>query len=91
MLAAAYAVADGSPIEVSPELTLLRELNRWGVQAVMGRPLYHHELIKLRAAERVINAYSARANSKNWAEWAQQNKQESDYLNYAMRLAGKHG
>ena len=91
MLAAAYAVADGGPLEISPELLLARELNRWGVQAVTGRPLYHHELIRLRAAERVISAYSARKNSKSWAEWAQANKQENEYLNYAMKLAGEYG
>lgn len=90
MLAAAYLVADGSPIEVSPELLLLREISRWGVQSVMGRPLYYHEIQHLRAAERVILAYKSKHESEDWARWAQDHKAEDYYLNEAMKLARKY-
>ena len=84
-------VADGSHISMSPELMLLREINRYGVQAVMGRPLSYNEVLRLRAAERVINAYNAKYATEDWAKWARENKQEDEFLNYAMQLAGEYG
>ena len=91
MLAAAYAVADGGPTTLSPEMQLLREVNRFGVSAVMGRPLYYHEIIRLRAAEAVIRAYTARESSENWAQCAKDHPDDSRMLNLAMRLAGEYG
>ena len=81
-------MADGGRIELSPELYLAREINRFGVQSVMGRPLYHEEIIKMRAAERVISAYRTKFSADNWAKWAKDNPKENQYLNYAMKLAG---
>ena len=91
MLASAYAVADGGHVSLSPELSLAREINRFGVSAVMGRPLYHEEITKLRAAERVISAYNAKFSKEDWAEWAKKNPQEDEFLNIAMQLAGEYG
>jgi len=91
VLAAAYAVADGGPITLSPELELLAEIKKYGVQAVMGRPFYHHEIVRLRAAERVISAYRAKFSQEDWAKWASEHKSEDEFLNIAMQLAGEYG
>ena len=91
MLAAAYMVADGSPITLSPELLLLREIDRYGVSAVMGRSLSHNEILRLRAAESVISAYNEKYAQEDWAKWAQDNPEKDKILAKAMRLAGEYG
>ena len=57
----------------------------------MGRPLYYEEIVKMRAAERVISAYRAKFGGDNWAEWAKKNPKEDEFLNIAMQLAGEYG
>ena len=91
VLASAYAVADGGRVELSPELQLLHEIDRFGVSAVMGRPLYHEEIVRMRAAERIISAYKAKYSREDWAKWAQDFPQEDWLLNQAMKLAGEYG
>lgn len=81
-------MADGEPIELSPELRLLANINKYGVEAVMGRPLGHHEVICLNTAEAIVSAYKERAQAKDWVTWGQENP-VSHLLNEAMRLA--HG
>jgi len=81
-------VADGEPIDVSPELKLIANMNRYGVEAVMGRALGHHEIICMNTAETIISAYNERAKAEDWVKWGQENS-SSRLLNEAMRLA--HG
>lgn len=58
----------------SPEIDLLRKIDRFGVMAVMGRPvLYFGEINRMSYAENTVNAYHSRAKSTNWAEWVDDN------------------
>ena len=82
-------VADGEPISLSPELRLIANMNRYGVESVMGRPLGHHEIICMNTAETIISAYKERFEAEDWVAWAQNNPDKSRLLNEAMRLA--HG
>jgi len=84
-------VADGEQVEVSDELLLLANINKYGVEAVMGRPLYHHEILAMNTAERIVRAYNGRFASGDWAKWAQENKGESALLNEAMQIARAYG
>ena len=81
-------VADGEPFELSPELRLLASINKWGVEAVMGRVLSYHEIICMNTAEMIVRAYNERGQAEDWVKWGQENP-ESHLLNEAMRLA--HG
>ena len=66
--AAAYAYADGGPI--SREVLLLAYIDRFGVDAVMGRQLGAGEMRRMTVAENIVKAYRSRAKADNWAEWA---------------------
>ena len=79
-------VADGEPYE-SPELKLLANINKYGVEAVMGRTLGHHEILCMNTAEAIVSAYNEKSTSKDWVEWSQNNPNKSRLLNEAMRLA----
>jgi hypothetical protein len=47
----------------------------------MGRPyLGYNEMVKIRAAEGMAMACLKKANSDNWAEWAQDNPTEAKQL-----------
>lgn len=81
-------VADGEPIELSPELSLIANINRYGVESVMGRVLGHNELLCMNTAETIVSAYNGRAKATDWVKWGQENS-SSRLLNEAMRLA--HG
>ena len=91
MRAAAYLVAEGSPIEISPELQLEANILRYGVEAVMGRPLGHNEILCMNTARTILNAYNAKTSSQDWAEWAQNNPMDNKILTHAMKLVEEHG
>jgi hemoglobin-like flavoprotein len=61
----------------STELDTLNHIDRFGAQAVMGRPLYAQEIHFMIVAENIANAYRSREvyrDSKgdpNWVEWTQ--------------------
>lgn len=84
-------MADGGPSRLSPELQLASNINRYGVHAVMGRPLYHHEILSMNIAEKIYNAYHERAKSDNMAGWADSNPDKTSMLNEAMLLARQYG
>lgn len=84
-------VADGAPIETSPELQLLTNINRYGTDAVMGRPLGYNEILCMNIAEDIISAYNARLKSESWASWAAQNPGLSSVLNESMLIAEEYG
>ena len=56
----------------------------------MGRPLYYDEIKNLRAAERVVSAYTAKFGSEDWAEWARKNPKENEFIDAVMKLAGEY-
>jgi len=75
-MAAAYAYADGSG-PMPHEIELSWQIERYGAQAVMGRPyLGAAEIRRMTAADNVLRAYRSRESyrdeegQENWAEWA---------------------
>lgn len=84
-MAAAYAYADGGP--VSPEIRLIRSVDRFGAQAVFGRTLSAKEIKQMLIADAIVEAYHARARSKDWAAWETDNPERATLLNAAMKLA----
>jgi hypothetical protein len=73
--AAAYEYAAGEHLDTPPpqpfELQLLGYIDRFGVEAVVGRPILSAgEIRRMIAAHNVYTAYRSRAASDDWAKWA---------------------
>ena len=58
-MAAAYAVANGKPITLSNELYTAKQINRYGVLAIHGRPLTYREIVAIDTAELVRTVYDS--------------------------------
>ena len=55
--------------------------------AVMGRAvLGYGEISRMHYVAMIPNLYRARESSKNWAEWAKDNRDQARILNEAERL-----
>lgn len=83
-----YADAEVNPLSYAPnkddagkylpdssslEMILLAKIDRFGVMAVMGRPvLSFGELRRLGMAENIVAAYRSRHKSDNWTAWTEQ-------------------
>lgn len=66
---------------------MLNRIDRFGVYAVMGRPvLYERETRAMIAAQNVVSAYRDRAKSPSWDAWLKQNPELGDLLFRAQRL-----
>jgi len=89
-MAAAYAYADGGH-PAPPELRLLREIDRFGAQAVFGRPLGAGEMRRMMIAETIVNLYRARAAAENWAAWEMASPELAALLNAALKAAIDEG
>jgi len=89
-MAAAYAYADGGH-PAPPELRLLREIDRFGAQAVFGRPLAAREMRQMMVAEGIVHAYRARAAAENWAAWEMASPELAALLNAALKTAIDEG
>ena len=89
-MAAAYAYADGGH-PAPPELRLLREIDRFGAQAVFGRPLAAREMRQMMVAEGIVHAYRARATAENWAAWEMASPELAALLNAALKAAIDEG
>ena len=61
--------------------------DRWGVQAVFGRTPRARELRSMAIASAVVDAYQAREQAGNWADWAARNPTHNELLNLAEREA----
>ena len=77
-MVAAYRYAQEQYLDDPPpkpfELTLIGYIDRFGVEAVMGRPvLSAGELRRMYTVENIYNAYNARKASEDWAKWAAEN------------------
>ena len=84
MTAAAYRYADGG--NTSPEVRLLSYIDRFGVEAVMGRKtLYAGEMRRMIHAESIVRAYKERSRA-NAADWVKENPEMSDILREAQRM-----
>lgn len=70
---------------------MLNYIDRFGAQAVLGRPLGAGEIRRMIAADNVIRAYKSRQNSDNWATWAIKNPMYAQTIAEAIKLAGEDG
>jgi len=84
--AAAYRYAEGGS-QKPRELILYDYIRVFGADAVMGRPLGAGEIRRMTRAALIVDAYQSRTHAENWAEWADNHKQEVAILNEAMELA----
>ena len=84
-MVSAYLFADvGSP---SQEVKLLSQIDRFGVEAVMGRrQLSAKEIIHMRTAGNIVGYYQSMIQAENRAEWAAANKEGSSILTQCERL-----
>ena len=89
MTAAAYRHADGG--KHSPEIRLLQYIDRFGVEAVMGRKtLFAGEMRQMIHAENVVRAYRERLDG-NAAEWVKDNPEMNKLLYEAQKLMEQDG
>ena len=59
----------------SQEIDTLNKIERFGLEAITGRrQFFYGELKKMIVAENIVTSYHSRAQSKNWGEWAVENK-----------------
>ncbi len=71
----------------SQEIDTLQKIDRFGVEAILGRrQFYFGELHRLIVAENILTAYQSRARSNNWAEWVSQNPKMANLLIEAEKL-----
>ena len=84
-MTSAYAYAEDGG-QIPDELVLVRSVEKYGAQAVYGRPLSFHEIRMMTLADNVVDAYRERARSDNWAKWAQANPGKARLLSEAAML-----
>ena len=89
-MARAYAYAMGSG-PIPKEWRLLNAIDRFGVDAVMGRQLYANEITRMGIVDKIITGYLAKTNSGDWAKWEQNNREWADLVNAAGKLAVEMG
>ena len=69
-----------------PDLRLLNYIDRFGVEAVMGRKvLYAHEMRRMIHSENLVNGYKERSKA-NAAEWVEKNQGMAKLLREAQRM-----
>jgi hypothetical protein len=70
----AESIGTDKPLPIPNDLMLLGYIDRFGVEAVMGRPILSAgEMRRMAAQENIVTAYQSRKTSENWAEWATKN------------------
>ena len=65
---------------------MLGYVEKFGAQAVYGRPLSAREIRGMVLAENVVRAYKERQAASDWAVWARDNPDKAEMLNEAMQL-----
>ena len=76
MISDALAWARGELRELPEDIEAGRLIERFGVQAVYGRPLGYGEMRRISIAESIARDYQHRSNyrdkngAENWSEWA---------------------
>ena len=85
MIADAYRYAESGG--ASHEMEMLKRIERFGVHAVMGRPvLYEREIRRMVMAQNLVNGYRERARAASWDAWLAENKDMGNLLFLAQRL-----
>ncbi len=84
-MAAAYRYARG---ETDPpaEIITLGYIDRFGAQAIYGRPLGYGEMRRMIVAENVVKWHKERSVAENWAAWANENHDKAALLAECERL-----
>lgn len=86
----AYAwVEGGAPMPADVEIS--NAVQKYGALSIYGRPFTAKEIEHINIAENIVRAYQNRAQSKDMAEWAKNNKSSADLLGLAFRQAEKMG
>ena len=62
---------------------MVHNVNKFGVEAVFGRPLFLHEIREMIIAENTADAYKARKASGDWAKWSVENPELAELLSKA--------
>ena len=75
--------------EIPKEIKLARMIDRFGAQAVLGRLMGAGEINRILMAERVVRVYKSMKAASNATEWAVSNPNESQLMDYAMRLTNE--
>lgn len=82
-MARVYAYCEGTGPKPT-ELALLWSIERFGVEAVMGRAyLSHLEIHNMTLAESIHRLFNARAGTEDHAEWAEKNPTDAALLGEA--------
>jgi hypothetical protein len=76
--------AEGEP--PPPEVIQLSYIDRFGAQAVLGRPMGYGETQRMLTAEAIVRAYHEREHAASWAAWERDNPDRARQLNEAMQL-----
>jgi hypothetical protein len=66
-------------------MELLRYIDRFGL-GVLGRQAGAGELRRMATAERVVNAYQARARAGDWVKWSKDYPESARLLSIGARL-----
>ena len=84
MIADAYkwAIGEGK----SQEIQLAIRIDRFGVQAVLGRQLYAYEVNRIEYAEMVVKTYFGMKNTDNAAKFADEHQYGLELLQFAEKL-----
>ena len=70
----------------STEINLLNAIERFGVEAVMGRPvLYAKEIRRMVLAERVVRVIQTAAHAEDWAKWTREHPDDAELYNLLMK------
>ena len=86
MTADAYKHAEDARC-YSREIDLLAKIDRFGIEAVLGRKTFYvRELRCLILAENIVHAYKIREASSNWAAYALDNPEMASILVEAQKL-----
>jgi hypothetical protein len=68
------------------DLVLADNIEKYGVEAVLGRKLTFREIARMNAARAVYTVKKQRANADNWAKFAKEHPQANDLLVYVEKL-----
>jgi hypothetical protein len=84
--AAAYGYAAGDS-QKPADLTILENIDRFGVKAITGRDVLNYgQIARMRYCENVVKAFQARERAPDWVAWVKDNPNVASLLNEAERI-----
>lgn len=85
MIADAYYFATGEG-DKPREIKLFENIQTYGIQAILGRPMYYHEIQRCNVANAVYNVKMKSLDTENWAKWAEKHQAEVNVLANTEKL-----